>query len=292
MSPSRVDCCLYLRRSPHILLSDDTVESSEESDEDYDYDEEAANTTDESDEEEADIEAEDEESIDEEELEGLEEDLKMPPGSAAKKKGKLSPKKAAVEELTKLAEGMAISPPNTTPKWWSASYQVPYVIYAFKDQNLPVEHLRVDLFAPTVPDEYIRKVEVMPCGTILKVEIGVPRWFFEKAYLERCMGGDYHEQHVAVDNFESNVVQPVRSKFKENNNWIEGVPIFINLPKKCHVGDATWERGYFETAGRPNPDNDHIQYNWLIFVSLKTTKIYEVRNAVVAAGNFAVGGAM
>ena len=107
---------MYLRRSPHILLSDDTVESSEESDEDYDYDEEAANTTDESDEEEADIEAEDEESIDEEELEGLEEDLKMPPGSAAKKKGKLSPKKAAVEELTKLAEGMTIlllTPPRS-----------------------------------------------------------------------------------------------------------------------------------------------------------------------------------
>lgn len=279
---------MYLRRCPHILLLD-AVES-DESDDDYD-DDEAANTTDESGEEEADEEEEDEESINSEELEGLEEDLKMPPSSASKKKSK-SPKKAAVQELTKLAEGLAISDANTTPEWWNATYKLPYVIYAFKDQNLPIEHMRVDLFAPTVPDEYIRKVEVMPCGTVLKIEIGVPRWFFEKAYLERCMGGDFHEQHVAVDNFESNVVQPVRSKFKENNNWIEGLPIFIKLPKKCHVGDATWERGYFETAGRPTPDNQHIQYNWLIFIGLKTTKVYEVRNAVAAAGNFAAGGAM
>ena len=242
----------------------------------------------------------DEDELDEDELEGLEEDLKMP----ATRSGKRSSKSAspvpsrrshappAVENLIRLTEGMAVSDtPITNSKWYSPNSQLPFVTYAFKDENNPIRHLKVDLMMPGHPDEFIRKVEVKPCGTKLSVVLGTPRWFFESAYLVRTMGPDYHPQHAGVDNFEENVVQPVRKKFKENNAWIESAPCIIDLPEKCYVGDATWTRGYFETANRPAPDG-HIQYTWIVRVNLKTTKTFELRNAAAAAANYAAAGAM
>lgn len=231
-------------------------------------------------------EASDEASISEDELQGLEDDLKMPASAKKPAKKSTTPKKvAAVEEITELASGLAISS-GTKSSWYSPSYQFPYVIYAFKDENHPVEHCVVELLAPTVPNEFIRSFQVMACGTKLKVLIGTPRWFFEHSFIERRLGADYHAQHTGVENFETNVVQPVRSKFKDNDPWIEGAPVIIPLPKKCHVGDVTWQRGTWRTRGLELVAGQ-VQFNWVISIMLKTTKVYELRNDVAAVQQYA-----
>jgi hypothetical protein len=51
------------------------------------------------------------------------------------------------------------------------------------------------------------------------------------------------------------------------------VDFYILLSQKV-CRHSTWSRGFFKTAGRPTA-NGQIQYNWLIFVALKTTKVYE-----------------
>ncbi len=221
-----------------------------------------------------------EEPIDEEELEGLEEDLKMP---ATRRKSKTPPRNTAPaeDEITVLARGMTISEP--TNEWSSPNWSFPYIIYAYKDEEQPLRHMHVDIMMPGVPENFIRKMEVLSCGKKLSVQVGTPRWFFETTYLTRVMGNNFHAQHAAVDNFEENVVQPVRRKFKENNPWIESSPCIVNLPEKCHVGDAQWSRGYFRTANAPDPGG-MIQYTWITFVMLKTTKTFELRNNGAAAG--------
>ena len=123
----------------------------------------------------------------------------------------------------------------------------------------------------------------LSCGKKLSVLVGTPRWFYESTYLTRVMGNNFHAQHAAVDNFEENVVQPVRRKFKENNPWIDSSPCIVNLAEKCHVGDAQWNRGYFQTANASDPGG-MTQYTWITFVMLKTTKTFELRNNGAAAG--------
>ena len=236
------------------------------------------------------------ELIDQDELQGLEEDLKMPATTRSKKS--LTPPRtpprsarqsATADELTILAKGMTIS--DSTSEWYSPNQSFPYVIYAYKDEINPVQHMCVDILMPGIPDDYLRKIEVLPCGKNLSVLVGAPRWFYEVSYLQRAMGAEFHAQHEAVVNFEENVVQPVRRSFKENNPWIESAPCIIPLPQKCHVGDAQWRRGYFLSANAPDPGG-MTQYNWVTFVKLKTTKTYELRNAGAAVVDFAAGGAL
>jgi hypothetical protein len=137
-----------------------------------------------------------------------------------------------------------------------------------------------------VPNEFIRSFQVMACGTKLKVLIGTPRWFFEHSFIKCRLGADYHAQHTAVENFEANVVQPVCSKFKDNDPWIEGAPVIIPLPEKCHVGDVNWHRGTWRTRGMELVQNQ-VQFNWVISVMLKTTRVYELRNDVAAVQQYA-----
>ncbi len=186
----------------------------------------------------------------------------------------------AEDEITVLARGMTISEP--TNEWSSPNWSFPYVIYAYKDEEQPLRHMHVDIMMPGVPENFIRKIEVLSCRKKLSVQVGSPRWFYETTYSTRVMGNNFHAQHAAVDNFEDNVVQPVRRKFKENNPWIESSPCIVNLPEKCHVGDAQWSRGYFQTANAPEPGGN-IQYTWITFVMLKTTKTFELRNNDAAA---------
>lgn len=87
---------------------------------------------------------------------------------------------------------------------------------------------------------------------------------------------------AGVDNLEENFVQPVCTKFKEINPWIESAHVSIHFPEKC---DATWTYGFFETRNRPKPGG-HVQYNWIAPVKLKTTKTYELCNAAEAAADF------
>jgi hypothetical protein len=267
------------------FITDDDGEWDDNSDKSYK--DEAPNTpSDKSDTSDSDSEAAEVASLSDEEVQGLEEDLKMPASAKKPASAEKSPKKVVpIDEITELASGLTISTARSSP-WYNLTYQFPYVIYAFRDENNPVEHLVVEILAPTVPTEFIRVIEVMPCGTKLKVAIGTPRWFAEHTFIQRRLGGEYHAQHAAVDNFVTNVVQPIRSKFKENNPWIEGAPCIIPLPKKCQTGDINWQRGTWRTR---NMDvvQGQIQFNWVISVVLKTTKVYELRNDEQAVENFA-----
>ena len=44
---------------------------------------------------------------------------------------------------------------------YSPSFQFPYMIYAFKDENLPVRHMWVGCLSPNLPNEFIREVRVL-----------------------------------------------------------------------------------------------------------------------------------
>jgi hypothetical protein len=155
------------------------------------------------------------EPIDEEELEGLEglkEDLKMP-ATRTVRMSKTPPKNTAPapapaeDEITILARGMTISEP--TNEWSSPNWSFPYVIYAYKDEVEPLRHKHVDIVMPGVPENFIRKIDVLSCGKKLSVQVGTPCCFFKTTYLTRVMGNNFHAQHAAVDNFEDNVVQLV-----------------------------------------------------------------------------------
>lgn len=256
----------------HLLIPQLTAADNDES-EDESYANESGEET-ESDEDADDV------SIDEEERVGLQEDLKMP---AQRKKSK-SPKKDGVPELTKLAEGLTIAP--KVGGWYSKTWTFPYVVYAYKDEELPVEHMVVEVLAPTVPLNFIKKLEVTPCGLWLKIEIPVPRWFFESGFIERKFRDAFHGQHIGVECFDANVTQPIRKQHKDGDPMVMGDAFMINLPKKCVVGDVTWRRGTFRTR---NMEEVHgqTQFNFVISVHLKTTRVYEVRNEVLEDDNFA-----
>ena len=210
---------------------------------------------------------------------------------ATRKTKSKSPKKSSADDVTELISSASRLSLANKPVWYSANFELPYTIVAFNDEVNPVRHLTVEIFAPTVPTSFIRTVEVLTCGTKLKVEIGAPRWFYEQVFMERKLGNEYHGQHAGVEHFTDNVVQPVRSKYKTLNPWIEGMPMVINLPEKCQAGDVAFTRGTFLTR-----DVDQVggmdQYNWVISVNLKTTKKFEVRNEAGAAVDYAAGGAL
>ena len=129
---------------------------------------------------------------------------------ATRRKSKTPPRNTAPaeDEITVLARGMTISEP--TNEWSSPNWSFPYVIYAYKDEEQPLRHMHVNIMMLGVPENFIRKIEVLSCGKKLSVLVGTPRWFYETTYLTRVMGNNFHAQHAAVDNFEENVVQPVR----------------------------------------------------------------------------------
>jgi hypothetical protein len=133
-----------------------------------------------------------------------------------------------------------------------------------------------------VPLNFIKKVEVMP----LKIEIPVPRWFFEKDFIECKFRDAFYGQHIGVDCFDANVTQPVHTQHRDKDWSIMGEPFIIALPKKCVVRDVTWRRGTFRTR---NMKEVHrmIQFNFVVSVHLKTTRVYQVRNEVQDDDNFA-----
>jgi hypothetical protein len=95
--------------------------------------------------------------------------------------------KMAVEEIAELASSLSISS-STKSSWYSPNYQqFPYTIYMFKNEN-----------TPAVSTKFVCTIKVMPCGTKLKVVIGVPRLFFEHLFIQRRLGDDNHAQHSLV----------------------------------------------------------------------------------------------
>jgi hypothetical protein len=246
-----------------------------------------SNDSDESDEE-----SEDKEEIDDEELQGLAEDLEEMPSSTRKslsKKGSTTPKKTKsdVDELSALASGISLSSSGLSQAWFSPNFGTfPFTMYAYRDEEHPVEHMVVEVLAPNLPNEYIRAVQVMPCGTKLKIAIGTPRWLFEETFIQRRFEDAFHAQHAGVDCFVENVIQPVRSKFKGEDRWIEGAPVIIPLTKKCVSGDVTWSRGTWRTRNMDLVEGQ-VQFNWVISIMLKTTKVFELRNNNADVQNFA-----
>jgi hypothetical protein len=89
-------------------------------------------------------------SISDDKLQGLDDDLKMPASAKKPAKKSTTPKKVAVEEITELASGLAISS-GTKSSWYSPTYQFPYVVYAFKDENHPVGHCVVEFWLQLCP---------------------------------------------------------------------------------------------------------------------------------------------
>jgi hypothetical protein len=144
----------------------------------------------------------------------------------------------------------------------------------------------VKLLALTVPLNFIKKVEVMPCGTRLKIKIPVPCWFFAKDFIERKFRDAFQGQHIGVDYFDANVTQPDCAEHRDEDRSIMGEPFIIALPKKCVVGDVTWSRGTFRTRGMEEVQGQ-MQFNFIISVHLKTTRVYQVRNEVQYDDNFA-----
>lgn len=283
VSSSRADCCLCSYSSHTCVVV--ATEDNESDDESY------ANESDDSDESDEESDDEEEEEIDDEELQGLAEDLaeEMPTTRKSLSKKGSTPKKTKsdVDELSgALASGLSLSS-GLSKAWYSPNFGTfPFNMYSYRDEEFPVEHMVVEVLAPNLPIEFIRTVQVMPCGTKLKIVIGTPRWLFEETFIQRRFEGDFHAQHAGVDCFVENVIQPVRSKFKGEDRWIEGAPVIIPLTKKCVSGDVTWSRGTWRTRNMDLVEGQ-VQFNWVISIRLKTTKMFEIRNNNADVQNFA-----
>jgi hypothetical protein len=188
VSSSRADCCLCSLIILTLVNTAEEDESNNESDDAEDKSEE---------------ESADDEEVDKEELQGLQEDLKIP--ALCNKKGSTPKKKSAVDELSVLISGLTLSSGTTQPTWYSPSWTFPFTIYAYRDEEHPVEHMIVEVLTPNVPNEFVHTMQVMPFGTKLKLVVGTPCWFYEERFIQKRFEGDFHTQHADVDCFVKNV---------------------------------------------------------------------------------------
>lgn len=160
---------------------------------------------------------------------------------------------------------------------WSTSYAdgSPYVIYAFNHEDHMLRRLYVEIFAPNVPDHYIKDIHVTEDGNQLSVLIGVPRWFYSLPFMKKRLGDAYHPQHSVAESFHNNVTQPVNEANPGTEDFVLGKPFLIELPEPCKPGQISFQRGTFLTKGMPKVQNKE-QYNWILTCKLNTKKEFVV----------------